>query len=223
MARIQTPAFMPVGTQATVKAADAGGGARTGAEILLGNTYHLMLRPGAERVAALGGLHTIHELAAADPDRFRRLPGMSLSQLRKIDENAVTFRSHLDGAMVRTVARARDRDPGAARRRHRRCSSTNACGCRRRARRSSARCSFRCAGRSAASAPSRARSGPRAVRHRAGRRRSGVAHRKRARAGRDGFPGLRDRRARGRRAAGGDAGDDRGTCAGICRPTGRAI
>jgi queuine tRNA-ribosyltransferase len=95
---IQTPAFMPVGTAATVKAMQPESVAATGAEIILGNTYHLMLRPGAERVARLGGLH-----------KFMNWPGpiltdsggfqvMSLSELRKLDENGVTFRSHVDGS-----------------------------------------------------------------------------------------------------------------------------
>jgi queuine tRNA-ribosyltransferase len=94
---VNTPAFMPVGTAGTVKAMLPESVAATGSEILLGNTYHLMLRPGAERVAALGGLH-----------RFMNWPGpiltdsggfqvMSLSELRKIDEEGVEFRSHLDG------------------------------------------------------------------------------------------------------------------------------
>src|SRR6476660_492300 len=98
--KVQTPAFMPVGTQATVKGLMPDDVRATGAEIVLGNTFHLMLRPGAERVAALGGLH-----------KFMNWPGpiltdsggfqvMSLSQLRKLDENGVTFRSHIDGAMV---------------------------------------------------------------------------------------------------------------------------
>lgn len=98
--RVQTPAFMPVGTQATVKAMMPEEVARTGAEILLGNTYHLMLRPGAERIAGLGGLHAFmnwpHPILT-DSGGFQV---MSLSQLRKIDERAVTFRSHLDGAAV---------------------------------------------------------------------------------------------------------------------------
>ena len=96
---IATPAFMPVGTQATVKAVMPDEVARTGADILLGNTYHLMLRPGPERVAALGGLHTFmnwHKPILTDSGGFQV---MSLSQLRKIDEKAVTFRSHLDGTM----------------------------------------------------------------------------------------------------------------------------
>jgi queuine tRNA-ribosyltransferase len=98
--RVQTPAFMPVGTQATVKAVMPKEVERTGTEILLGNTYHLMLRPSAERIAALGGLHSFmnwpHPILT-DSGGFQV---MSLSDLRKIDEKAVTFRSHLDGAMV---------------------------------------------------------------------------------------------------------------------------
>ena len=94
---IRTPAFMPVGTAATVKAMYPEAVAATGADIILGNTYHLMLRPGAERVAALGGLH-----------QFMNWPGpiltdsggyqvMSLAKLRKITEEGVAFQSHLDG------------------------------------------------------------------------------------------------------------------------------
>lgn len=95
---IRTPAFMPVGTAATVKAMFPEHVERTGADIVLANTYHLMLRPGAERVARLGGLH-----------EFMRWPGpiltdsggyqvMSLAKLRKLSEDGVTFRSHLDGS-----------------------------------------------------------------------------------------------------------------------------
>src|SRR5436190_24203142 len=98
--RVQTPAFMPVGTQATVKALTPEDIEGTGSEIVLGNTYHLMLRPGAERIAALGGLHRFmnwpHPILT-DSGGFQV---MSLSDLRKIDEKAVTFRSHLDGAML---------------------------------------------------------------------------------------------------------------------------
>ena len=96
--KVQTPAFMPVGTAATVKAMLPESVKATGAEIILGNTYHLMLRPGAERIARLGGLH-----------KFMNWPGpiltdsggfqvMSLTELRKLDENGVTFRSHIDGS-----------------------------------------------------------------------------------------------------------------------------
>jgi queuine tRNA-ribosyltransferase len=95
---IRTPAFMPVGTAATVKAMFPEDVRAAGADILLGNVYHLMLRPGAERVSRLGGLH-----------RFMRWPYpiltdsggfqvMSLAKLRKLDENGVTFQSHIDGS-----------------------------------------------------------------------------------------------------------------------------
>ncbi len=95
---IQTPAFMPVGTAATVKAMMPESVAATGAEILLGNTYHLMLRPGAERIGALGGLHKFmnwDKPILTDSGGFQV---MSLSKLRKLDENGVTFRSHVDGS-----------------------------------------------------------------------------------------------------------------------------
>jgi len=96
---VETPAFMPVGTAATVKAMRPEDVAATGAEIILANTYHLMLRPGAERIAKLGGLH-----------RFMNWPGpiltdsggfqvMSLAKLRRIGEAGVSFRSHLDGSL----------------------------------------------------------------------------------------------------------------------------
>jgi queuine tRNA-ribosyltransferase len=98
---IETPAFMPVGTAGTVKAMLPQSVAETGAEIVLGNTFHLMLRPGAERVAALGGLH-----------KFMNWPGpiltdsggfqvMSLKELRKLDPDGVTFRSPKDGSQHR--------------------------------------------------------------------------------------------------------------------------
>ncbi len=88
---------MPVGTQATVKGLLPEAVRATGAEILLGNTYHLMLRPGAERVAALGGLHRFMNWPHAILTDSGGFQVMSLSQLRKIDEKGVTFRSHLDG------------------------------------------------------------------------------------------------------------------------------
>ncbi|BAT60662.1 queuine tRNA-ribosyltransferase [Variibacter gotjawalensis] len=95
---IRTPAFMPVGTQATVKGMHPEAVRETGADVVLGNTYHLMLRPGAERVAALGGLHKFMNwphVILTDSGGFQV---MSLSAMRKIDENAVTFRSHIDGS-----------------------------------------------------------------------------------------------------------------------------
>lgn len=94
---IRTPAFMPVGTAATVKAMHAHGVRALGSDILLGNVYHLMLRPGAERVAALGGLHHFmrwpHPILT-DSGGFQV---MSLAKLRKLDERGVTFQSHIDG------------------------------------------------------------------------------------------------------------------------------
>jgi queuine tRNA-ribosyltransferase len=98
--KVQTPAFMPVGTQATVKGLMPDDVRATGAEIVLGNTYHLMLRPGAERIAALGGLHKFMNWPMAILTDSGGFQVMSLSDLRKVDERAVTFRSHLDGAMV---------------------------------------------------------------------------------------------------------------------------
>ena len=115
---VRTPAFMPVGTQATVKGLSAARRcARTGADILLGNTYHLMLRPGAERIAALGGLHTFMNWPRADPDRFRRLPGdVARRSCARSTSDGVTFRSH----HRRRHGRA---DAGARRSRSRRCSA----------------------------------------------------------------------------------------------------
>ena len=98
--RVQTPAFMPVGTQGTVKGLSPGDVRDTGAEIVLGNTYHLMLRPGAERIAALGGLHKFMNWTLPILTDSGGFQVMSLSELRKVDERAVTFRSHLDGAMI---------------------------------------------------------------------------------------------------------------------------
>ena len=98
---VETPAFMPVGTAATVKAMMPESVRATGAEIILGNTYHLMIRPTAQRIHDLGGLH-----------RFMNWPGpiltdsggfqiMSLADLRKLTEDGVTFRSHIDGSKHR--------------------------------------------------------------------------------------------------------------------------
>ena len=98
---VATPVFMPVGTQATVKGLAPGAVRATGTEIVLANTYHLMLRPGAERIAALGGLHRFmnwpHPIFLTNSGGFQV---MSLSQLRKVADGCVTFRSHIDGAMV---------------------------------------------------------------------------------------------------------------------------
>lgn len=95
---VDTPAFMPVGTAATVKGMLPSSVKATGAGILLGNTYHLMLRPGAERIEKLGGLH---EFMGWDGPILTDSGGyqvMSLTELRKLDENGVRFRSHIDGS-----------------------------------------------------------------------------------------------------------------------------
>lgn len=96
---IRTPAFMPVGTAATVKGMYPEQVRATGADVLLGNTYHLMLRPGAERVAELGGLHRFMNWERPILTDSGGFQVMSLSGLRKLDEQGVTFRSHVDGAM----------------------------------------------------------------------------------------------------------------------------
>jgi queuine tRNA-ribosyltransferase len=95
---IETPCFMPVGTAATVKAMTPEDVSATGAEILLCNTYHLMLRPGAERVARLGGLHKFMNWPAPILTDSGGYQVMSLAGLRKIDEDGVRFQSHLDGS-----------------------------------------------------------------------------------------------------------------------------
>lgn len=95
---IRTPAFMPVGTAATVKAMKPETVRETGADILLGNTYHLMLRPGAERVAKLGGLHKFMNWQRPILTDSGGYQVMSLSDLRKLTEEGVEFRSHIDGS-----------------------------------------------------------------------------------------------------------------------------
>jgi queuine tRNA-ribosyltransferase len=97
---VETPAFMPVGTAGTVKAMTAEAVAATGAEMVLGNTYHLMLRPGAEAVAALGGLHAFMNWPGPILTDSGGFQVMSLAERRKIDDDGVVFRSHLDGARL---------------------------------------------------------------------------------------------------------------------------
>src|SRR5262249_60596278 len=92
-------AFMPVGPAGTVKAMLPGSVAATGAEILLANTYHLMLRPGAERVAALGGLHRFMNWDRPILTDSGGFQVMSLAGLRTIEEDGVVFRSQLDGSL----------------------------------------------------------------------------------------------------------------------------
>ncbi|VDC32668.1 tRNA guanosine(34) transglycosylase Tgt [Pseudogemmobacter humi] len=95
---IRTPAFMPVGTAATVKAMLPGSVRETGADILLGNTYHLMLRPGAERIARLGGLHRFMNWERPILTDSGGFQVMSLASLRKLTEEGVRFSSHIDGS-----------------------------------------------------------------------------------------------------------------------------
>src|SRR6476469_5652457 len=99
--KVQTPAFMPVGTQATVKGLMPDDVRATGAEIVLGNTYHLMLRPGPERVERLGGLHRFMNWKRPILTDSGGFQVMSLAKLREIDADGVTFRSHLDGSLHR--------------------------------------------------------------------------------------------------------------------------
>jgi len=104
---IRTPAFMPVGTAGTVKALYMDQVASTGADIILGNTYHLMLRPGAERVKTLGGLHAFAKWSGPMLTDSGGFQVWSLAQLRKMDADGVTFQSHIDGSTHRlTPARS---------------------------------------------------------------------------------------------------------------------
>ena len=95
---IRTPAFMPVGTAGTVKAMYASQVRDLGADVVLGNVYHLMLRPGAERIAALGGLHAFMGWPYPILTDSGGFQVMSLAKLRKLDERGVTFQSHIDGS-----------------------------------------------------------------------------------------------------------------------------
>ncbi len=97
---VRTPAFMPVGTGATVKAMFPEDVKASGADIILANTYHLMLRPGAERIARLGGLHQFMHWNGPILTDSGGYQVMSLAKLRRIDEAGVTFQSHVDGATV---------------------------------------------------------------------------------------------------------------------------
>jgi queuine tRNA-ribosyltransferase len=97
---VRTPAFMPVGTQGAMKGVHWRDVKASGADIVLGNTYHLMLRPGAEEIAALGGLHRFINWPYPILTDSGGFQVMSLAGLRKLDDNGVVFRSHLDGATV---------------------------------------------------------------------------------------------------------------------------
>jgi queuine tRNA-ribosyltransferase len=104
---VETPVFMPVGTAGTVKAMTADAVRSTGAQIVLGNTYHLMLRPGAERVARLGGLHRFMDWPGPILTDSGGFQVMSLAKLRRLDADGVSFQSHIDGSTHRlTPARS---------------------------------------------------------------------------------------------------------------------
>ncbi|MBL4720771.1 MAG: tRNA-guanine transglycosylase, partial [Alphaproteobacteria bacterium] len=94
----ETPAFMPVGTAATVKAMTVDAVAATGAGVVLSNTYHLMLRPGAERIERLGGLHKFMNWTGPILTDSGGFQAMSLSDLRELSEQGLRFRSHIDGS-----------------------------------------------------------------------------------------------------------------------------
>ena len=98
---VQTPTFMPVGTQGTVKGVTIDQVAATGAEMILGNTYHLTLRPGHETVRRLGGLHAMSGWQGPILTDSGGFQIFSLDAITKVDEQAATFRSHIDGAIVR--------------------------------------------------------------------------------------------------------------------------
>ena len=170
---VRTPAFMPVGTQAAVKGVHHDDVRAAGAELLLANTYHLMLRPSAERVAALGGLHAFMGWPGPILTDSGGFQVMSLAPLRKIAEDGrhlpLAYRRRDGGA----DAGARRRNAGPARLRHRHAARRMRAAAAPSATTSSAPCSLslrwaeRCK-----RAFERAPAGPRAVRHRAGRRRS---------------------------------------------------
>ncbi len=205
---IRTPAFMPVGTAGTVKAMYADQVRALGADIILGNTYHLMVRPGAERVAELGGLHRFSQWPHPILTDSGGFQVMSLAKLRKLDEAGVTFQSHIDGSRhsltpersmqiqdllgsdiqmqldecVRLPAPDADVERAML-------------------------LSLRWAERSLKAFDARA--GPGRLRHRPGRHRSGAAGDQRQGARRHAVRRACDRRSRGRRTAGRHAADDR--------------
>ncbi len=206
---VRTPAFMPVGTAATVKAMMMDQVRSTGADIILGNTYHLMLRPGAERVARLGGLH---EFCRWDGPILTDSGGfqvMSLANLRKLGENGVTLPLAYRRLATLADAGTSDRDPGPARLRYPDAARRMRGAAGRSQGDANGPWSCRCAGPSAATAP--------LATSRAGRcsasSRAAVEPDLRLRSAQatdgDGPEGLRHRRSGRRRAAGGDAGDAR--------------
>jgi len=98
---LETPVFAPVGTQATVKAVSPDQLSATGASLVLANTYHLYLRPGADLIAEMGGLHSFMQWSKPMLTDSGGFQVFSLAAIRKIDEDGVTFKSHIDGSMHR--------------------------------------------------------------------------------------------------------------------------
>ena len=178
-----TPAFMPVGTQAAIKGVHHDEVRAAGAGIILANTYHLMLRPTAERVAALGGLHEFMHWPLPILTDSGGYQVMSLAPLRKVAEAGVTFRSHLDGAMVElTPERAVEVQNSARRRRRHAARRMRAASGRRRRYRTRHEAVAALGG--ALQAGLRKSAGrPRSIRHRAGRRRRAAARGERGHAG----------------------------------------
>ena len=198
---VHTPAFMPVGTAAAVKGVHHDDVRASGAEILLGNTYHLMLRPSAERIAALGGLHAFMRWPYPILTDSGGFQVMSLAPLRKITEEGVTFRSHLDGAMVElTPERAIEVQILLGSDIAMQLDECVKLPAERRDIERAVTLSLRWAERCKRAFAGAARR-PRAVRHRAGRRRPKTARGERARAHRYRLRRLRHRRACRRRNA----------------------
>ena len=196
---------MPVGTAATVKAMYPEAVRALGVDVVLSNTYHLMLAPGAERIAALGGLHKFmnwpHPILT-DSGGFQV---MSLAKLRKLSEKGVAFQSHIDGSLheltperAMEVQRLLDSDI------HMQLDECVRLPCRPEEAERAMRLSLRWAERSKTRIRRAAGQGD--LRHRSGRRREGAARLERSSAGRNGFRRLCDRGACGRRAS---IGDDR--------------
>ena len=172
---VETPVFMPVGTAGTVKAMTADAVRATGARIVLGNTYHLMLRPGAERIAAARRPAPVHGLARPDPDRFRRLPGHVAGEAaqarRRRRDVPVAYRRQPPPA----DAGALDRDPAPARRHHHHGAGRMHAVPRHRRSRRAPRCELSMRWAALSRQAFVAAPGLRPVRHRAGQRLSGSA------------------------------------------------
>ena len=199
---------MPVGTAATVKAMYASQVRDLGADIVLGNVYHLMLRPGAERVAELGGLHAFmnwpHNILT-DSGGFQV---MSLAKLRKLDETGVTFQSHIDGSRHQlTPERSMEIQRLLGSDIHMQFDECVKLPCSHEEAERAMRLCLRWAERSKTAFGEQ--TGPRLFRHRAGRRRARPAHRERPGAGRHGFWRTGRRRPRRGRTAGRHARHDR--------------